>query len=267
MKKIALLAVLILLVSIVFASTSICYADSISDLGYYYEVTDTNGLQTYIKDGDAYKQGITIPYSYFFKISTQATNGYYKISYNDCDLYISEATAPNSIAVSKKDNLNQFQQGPYVTMEIVAKDDTAITLYNFDFAEVDDSKCTAIKFIGYTQHENVYYFLCKVTLKLGGDYVYYLKASDNIKFSYLNAKDVSGSDFNPSIITINPDSKKATDDQNAKDIEVAQNKLRRNIFFFVICVVCVLIVLLIYNPFKKKQPQKTNPNMTSDDDF
>ncbi len=258
MKKIALLAVLILLVSILIASTSICYADSISDLGFFYEVTDSNGLQTFIYDQDSssYKQSITIPYSYFLKISANASNGYYKISYNDCELYISEATAPSSIAVTTFDKVSQFQQGPYYTMDIAAPN-AAIALYDLNFSLLHTLECTSIRFVGYTQHENVYYFLCKVKNKgFTEEYLRYIKASD-----------ISGSDFSPSLIPINPDCKKAQEDQDAKDIEVAQNKLRRNIFFFVICVVCVLIVLLIYNPFKKKQPQKTNPNMTSDDDF
>ena len=85
--------------------------------------------------------------------------------------------------------------------------------------------------------------------------------------AYVKASDVLSSEFDPQLIPINSDSQQAKDDKNAKDIETAQNKLRRNIFFIVICVVCVVVVLLIYNPFKKKQVKKANPNMTSDDDF
>ena len=261
MKKIALLLVLVLTLSICLTFTSVCFAFyTVSPNECFYEVTNQAGLQTYILEGTTYKPSILIPYSYFFKVTAPLADGYYRISYNNNeDLFISENIADADIRLTSYKTLSEFQQGPYYTMALNAPS-TAIELFDNDYNSVGtQGNISSIIFYGYTAKENVYFFLTKITFNIGTDVYNTTK--------YVKASDILSSEFNPELIPINPDSQKAKDDKNAAEVEVAQNNLRRNIFFFVICVVCVLVVLLIYNPFKKKQVKKANPNMTSDDDF
>ena len=260
MKKIALLLVLVLALSICLTFTGVCFAwTNVVPDECFYEVTNQNGLQAYILDGVTYKASIVIPYSYFFKVTQSPKDGYYKISYNNKDdLYIAENVPDGDVRLTSYKTISDFQQGPYYTMALNAPS-TAIQLYNFDYAEELALPCSSIIFIGYVKHEDIYYFLVNAT--------YTIMGTTSTTPAYVKASDVLSSEFDPQLIPINPDSQQAKDDKNAKDIETAQNKLRRNIFFIVICVVCVVVVLLIYNPFKKKQVKKANPNMTSDDDF
>ena len=259
MKKIALLLVLVLTLSICLTFTSVCFAFyTVSPNECFYEVTNQAGLQTYVLDG-TYKESIVIPYSYFFKVTLGPTDGYFKITYNNKDdLYIKETLSDNDVRLTSYKSLSDFQQGPYYTMALNAPS-IAINLYNMDYASDTSIPCSSLIYIGYTKHEDVYYFLVNATYTILGE--------THTAPAYVKASDVLSSEFNPELIPTNPDSQKAKDDKNAAETEVAQNNLRRNIFFFVICVVCVLVVLLIYNPFKKKQVKKANPNMTSDDDF
>ena len=260
MKKIALLLVLVLALSICLTFTGVCFAwTNVVPDECFYEVTNQNGLQAYILDGVTYKASIVIPYSYFFKVTQSPKDGYYKISYNNKDdLYIAENVPDGDVRLTSYKTISDFQQGPYYTMALNAPS-TAIQLYNFDYATDYALTCSSIIYIGYAKHEDIYYFLVKAT--------YTIMSEEHTTTAYVKASDVLSSEFDPQLIPINPDSQQAKDDKNAKDIETAQNKLRRNIFFIVICVVCVVVVLLIYNPFKKKQVKKANPNMTSDDDF
>ena len=259
MKKIAIILALVLILSISLTFTSVCFAWYImapSDL--YYEVADTNGLQTYAYYNDAYVKSIIIPYTYFFKVTATAADGYIKISYNGRDdLYISENTPQNATrSTTYKDCQTAFYK-----MDLAAPS-SALQLYEFNFTKAGEpqSNITQLDFVGYALNEDAYYFLVNVTITIGSNTLapvtYYVKAAD-----------VTSSEFNPGLIDSNPASSKAKDEKEAHDYQVAQNKLRRNIFFIAICTVCVVVVLLIYNPFKKKQPKKANPNMTSDDDF
>ena len=260
MKKIALVLVLVLVLSMCLTFTSVCFAwYTVTPNECYYEVTNKAGLQAYIQDETTYKKSIIIPYSYFFKVTQQASDGYYRISYNNDDaLFISENVADGDVRLTSFKTLSEFTQGPNYTMTLNAPA-TALQLYDYNFAADQALPCTSVIFIGYAVNEGIYYFLVNATYSIMG--------TSNTVRAYVKASDVLSSEFNPELIPINPDSKQAKEDKTNKQTEEAQNKLKRNIFFIVICVVCVLIVLLIYNPFKKKPVKKNNPNMTSDDDF
>ena len=262
MKKVAVLLLLVLILSLSLTYTSVCFAwytDLHKDT--YWEVVNKNGIQTYLLENTEYKESIIIPYSYFFKVDGDRANGYYQISYNgQTNLYISDALDEASIKSTNYKQVTEFQISPFYNLTIAAPD-KAIQLYDLDFNTSSSPRndITAINFIGYAKHDNIYYFYATFTINVEGELVE--------RNRYILASDVLDSTFDPSNITIHPDSSKAKDDQNAKDVEVAQNKLKRNIFFFSICVVCVLVVLLIYNPFKKKQSKKTNSNMSAEEDF
>lgn len=259
MKKVAIILALILTLTICLTFTSVCFAwYVVSPSDYYYEVTDTNGLQTYVYDGTNYLPSIIIPYTYFFKVKAPASDAHFKIEYNGRnDLYISENIPQNTVTST---NYTECDTAFY-KMDLAAPS-SALQLYEFNFTKAGEpqSNITQLDFVGYALNEDAYYFLVNVTITIGSNTLapvtYYVKAAD-----------VTSSEFNPGLIDSNPASSKAKDEKEAHDYQVAQNKLRRNIFFIAICTVCVVVVLLIYNPFKKKQPKKANPNMTSDDDF
>ncbi len=263
MKKVAVLLLLVLILSLSLTYTSVCFAwytNLKSDT--YWEVVSKNGVQTYLLENTVYKESVIIPYSYFFKVEGDRTSdGYYNISYNgQTNLYVSSNLDEAAIKSTNYKSESEFQISPYYNLTIAAPD-KALQLYDLDYAASSSPRTdiTAIKFIGYAKHDNIYYFYATFTINVEGEEI--------TRTRYILANDVLDSTFDPSNITIHPDSSKAKDDQNARDVEVAQNKLKRNIFFFSICVVCVLVVLLIYNPFKKRQSKKTNSNMSSEEDF
>lgn len=257
MKKAGICLILILIISLSLTYTSVCFAASVITPGdVYHEVIAKDGLQTYILEDTTYKESIIIPYSYFFKVTNQASNGYYKISYGGFDeLYILETIGSNQVKTTSYTKESDFTQSPYYILNL-STPSTQLTMYNNNFEAQDALTCTVISFIGYAKHEDKYYFFAKITTTLVGDI-----------YKYIAAEDVLDSTFNPTNIAVHPDSKEAKDEQESKNIEIAQNQLRRNIFFFVICILCVLVVILIYNPFKKKSSRKVNINNIQEDEF
>ena len=260
MKKIGIILALILTLTICLTFTSVCYAWYIvAPSDSYYEVTDTSGLQTYVYDGANYLPSIIIPYTYFFKVKAAASDAHFKIEYNGRnDLYISENIPQNAVTST---NYTECDTAAYKTE--LAAPSSALQLYDNHFAAAGapTSNISKLDFIGYANNDGTYYFLVKVTITIGA-------STNELSDPYfVKTTDVLSSAFDPTLIAANPASSKAKGDKEAQEYEVAQNKLRRNIFFISICVVCVLVVVLIYNPFKKKQPKKVNSNMTSDDDF
>ncbi len=263
MKKVTILLLLVLILALSLTYTSVCFAAYTNlKADTYWEVVSKNGVQTYLLINTEYKESIIIPYSYFFKVEGDRTsNGYYQISYNgQTNLYISASLDESYIKSTNYKVESEFQISPYYNLTIAAPD-KAIQLYDSNYQSDSQtySNISAIKFIGYAKHNDVYYFYTLITMNIAGH--------EYTDTHYILASDVLDSTFDPSNITIHPDSSKAKDDQEARDVEVAQNKLKRNIFFFSICVVCVLVVLLIYNPFKKRQSKKTNSNMAAEEDF
>ncbi len=258
MKKALILVFLIVMLVTCLMTAPICNAASISSSNSFYEVTNSEGLQTYRQDNTNFVQSVIIPYSYFFKVVANAAEGYYQISYNGCnDLYVSEATLFQNVRATTYQTEDSFSVGPYYTLTLTAPA-TALQLYNKDFSTGISLPCDSIKFIGYAVNDNDYYFLVNATYTVGDQ--------TNTSLMYVKSTDVISTSFDPKNIAINPDSKEAKDEQQAKDVEIAQNALRRNIFIIVICFVCVLIVVLIYNPFKKKtQSRQVNDISTSDE--
>ena len=260
MKKALILVFLIVMLVTCLMATPLCYAASISSSNTFYEVTNKDGLQTYILlTNGTYVQSIIIPYSYFFTVETTAAEGYYNISYNGCkDLYVQEATFPQNVRITTYQTEESFAVGPFYTLTLTAPA-TALQLYKKDFSLGTPQVCDSIKFVGYSVYDNDYYFLINAT---------YTPVEDPItSLAYVKASDVISTSFDPKNIAINPDSKEAKDEQQAKNVEVAQNMLRRNIFIIVICVACVLVVLLIYNPFKKKPNSRPVNDVTATEDF
>ena len=261
MKKALVLVFLIVMLVTCLMATPICYAATISSNNSFYEVTNKDGLQTYIlpQDSTTYVQSIIIPYSYFFKVNSSAAEGYYNISYNNCnDLYVSEATLMQNVRATTYQTDESFTVGPYYTLTLTAPA-TALQLYKKDFSADTALVCDSIKFVGYTTNDNEYYFLVNATFTILG--------TQNNELAYVKATDVISTSFDPKNIAINPDSKQAKDEKEAKDVEVAQNMLKRNIFIIVICVACVLVVVLIYNPFKKKTNSRPVNDITANEDF
>ena len=260
MKKAVLLILLIVILASALLVTPICYAATITPSNSFYEVTNTEGLQTYLKDDVNYIQGIIIPYSYFFKVTQAPADGYYKISYNNYeDLYVQEATLPQSVRLTSYESASSFKTGPYYTLKLTSPA-TPLQLYNKDFSTGSLFVCTSIDFIGYATYENEYYFLAKESNDLGGGEVI-----ETVR--YVKATDVISSSFDPKKIEINPDSQQAKNEENARDVERAQNQLRRNTFIIVLTVLCVLVVVLIYNPFKKKSQARPVNSITTNDDI
>ena len=259
MKKALILVFLIVMLVTCLMTAPICNAASISSSDTFYEVTNSEGLQTYRLYNTAYVQSIVIPYSYFFKVIANAAEGYYQISYNGCnELYVSEATLFQNVRSTTDQNEDAFSVGPSYTLALTAPA-TALQLYNKDFSTGIALPCDSIKFIGYATHDNDYYFLVNATYTIGED--------SHTSLMYVKSTDVISTEFNPKNIAVNPDSKEAKDEKQAKDVEIAQNMLRRNIFIIVICFVCVLIVILIYNPFKKKTQSRPVNDISTSDDF
>ena len=258
MKKALILVFLIVMLVTCLMTAPICNAASISSSETFYEVTNVDGLQTYLLYNSTYVQSIIIPYTYFFKIIANPQNGYYKISYNGCnDLYVSEATLFQNVRGTTYQTEESFEGGPYYTLKLNAPA-TNLQLYNQDFTEAQAIKCDELGFIGYAVNDNDYYFLVNATYTLG---------TKTTITMYVKSTDVISTEFNPKNIAINPNSQEAKDEKQAKDVEIAQNALRRNIFIIVICFVCVLIVVLIYNPFKKKTQARQVSDISTSDDF
>ena len=264
MKKVAILLLLVLILSLSLTYTSVCFAwytDFKADT--FWEVADKNGVQTYLLENTEFKASIIIPYSYFFKVDgDRRDDGYQSISYNgQSDLYINtEQLDSTDVKATNYKQESEFQISPYYNLTISVPDN-ALQIYDLSFQPDPQtySNITSLKFVGYTKHDNLYYFYTEYTIIIGG--------TTMTNKAYILASDVLASTFDPTNITIHPDSSKAKDDQNAKDVEVAQNKLKRNIFFFSICVVCVLVVLLIYNPFKKKTQSRQVNDISTNEDF
>lgn len=260
MKKVALLLVLVVALTMALTFTSVCYAaTSLTRSNNYYESIQSGGIQAYRFDTNtnSFVKSIIIPYSYFFKVEANAASGYYQISYNGYEeLFIPEPTSSSAARATTYDEITDFDEAPAYSLSLSAPDSN-LTLYDINFANPSSTSVESLRFVGYAKNEDTYYFLVMVQLPY-----------DVPEFaSYVKASDVLDSSFDPANIPIHKNSKEATDEQAAKDVEIAQNMLRRNIFFITICVVCVLVVLLIYNPFKKKQTKKINTNNTSDDEF
>lgn len=260
MKKALLLLTLIVILVTALTITPICYAATLTASNSFYEVTNTDGLQTYVKSDDVtFVQSIIIPYSYFFKIIQSPAEGYYKISYNGYEeLYVAEATLNQSVRLTTYESASSFSAGPYYTLPLNAPA-TALTTYNKDFTPNEPNIFKSLSFIGYASHDNEYYFFTKATITIGDvsqDFYVYVKASD-----------VISSSFEPNKISINPDSQPAKKEENDKNVEKAQNQLKRNTYVVVISVVCVLVVILIYNPFKKKTQSRPVNSITTNDDI
>ena len=259
MKKAIILTILIVILATALTITPYCFADTISASNNFYEVTDTNGLQTYAKTSDTtFVESIIIPYSYFFKIVEKADE-YYRISYNDYDqLYVAEATLSQSIRSTAIENASSFKVGPYYTLPLTAPA-TTLQLYNMNYDADAANVFNSLSFIGYALHNEEYYFLAKETIVMGGvNYDAYL---------YVKASDVLSSSFDPKKIELNPDSQQAKNEEKEKNVEKAQNKLRRNMFIIVLCISCVLVTVLIYNPFKKKSQSRPANSITTNDDI
>lgn len=259
MKKAVLLTLLIVILSVALWVTPICYAATISASNCFYEVTNQDGLQTYLKDDLTFIPSIVIPYTYFFKVTQSPAEGYYKISYNGYEeLYVQEATLPQSVRLTTYESSSSFKAGPYYTLPLNAPA-TALQLYGKNYNADALMICNSLSFIGYANHESEYFFFVKATQTVGG--------ISNDYYMYVKATDVISSTYDPKKIEINPDSQPAKNEETAKDVEKAQNQLRRNIFIIVLCFVCVLSVILIYNPFKKKSQARPVNSITTNDDI
>ncbi len=137
MKKVTLLLVLILLLSVCLTSTGICYAWTygVSVTDTYYEVIDKGGLQTYALVDTEYVESIIIPYSYFFKVTNEASEGYCKISYNGyTNLYIPTSYETQIVQSTTYTSEDDFSQSPYYSLSLSAPDE-AIYLYSAKFEQ------------------------------------------------------------------------------------------------------------------------------------
>ena len=164
MKKAVLLTLLIVILSVALWVTPICYAATISASNCFYEVTNQDGLQTYQKLSDdvTFVESIIIPYTYFFKVIQSPAEGYYKISYNGYEeLYVQEATLPQSVRLTTYESSSSFKAGPYYTLPLVAPN-TALTTYKKDFTANDPNifKSLFLNFFALFHQHILRYSIC-----------------------------------------------------------------------------------------------------------
>ncbi len=257
MKKFALIFYIIL--SII--CTSLIAAPMVNaDTSTYYETTEN--LQTYLSNESP---AVIIPYTYFFKLESETTIisesniEYYKIVYNGISLYAKKTDVLNKATQTSSSDISS----PYYTMNLTLPSGfTTKYKYNQEtdtFKEAGSEEYTSMTFIGYVENDSKYYFYVSATYLDGED----ITQSVNI---FVLSSDVV-STFSASAIPLHPSSNAAKEKNKQDNNKIAQNNLKRNIFFFSICVLCVIVVVIIYNPFKKKGSKNTQSQFKSEEDY
>ncbi len=254
-KSLSVVVILLVILCTMLICTSNVFAD---ESVLYYETTAP--LQVYDENTNPL---FTIPYTYFFirnndtAVAGADNNLYYKISYNGLtDLYVLKSDFENKVSSITKLDVST----PYYNIELIAPQG-ATTLYKYDkdsssFLARPQQELVSIDFYGYQKDVNgVYYFYVKPYIEDG-----------NLNACYIKADDVTTS-FNEANIAAHPQSKEAIEETRQANAKAAQNNLRRNIFFFLVCALCVFVVVLIYNPFKKKGASHAPSQFTSEDDY
>ena len=249
---------LFILITLLFVSCSYgfscVYAEETTyDTSIYYSAKDH--ITCYF-DQELTQPVCIIPRSYFYKVKGKNELSI-EIVYNNTTLYISNTDFTNKSSAS---TLTDISNPGYMLIDLQAPE-TRIVVYSpsdTTFSETNTYNVSDITFIGAYLDENtdIYYFFVNLTIPTLNTTGQFLIKADTVStsFSYNN-------------IPLNPASQEYKNQTQLEQTTIAQNKLKRNLFYFGISFLAVLIVILVYNPFKKKGAISAPTSHTSEDDF
>lgn len=273
MKKVIIIALLLMIICVCGLSAGVCFADetspSTNEWYYFQQSTDRTNLPLKATADDESKIILYIPHSYAFEKLEEPNGSYLKVKYNSKEGYISTAYFnSNCKKVTSKWGNNPYA---YDLSSLALSVDEVIT-YDENKMEADDYPTRKSDFeiatvYGYRMKDNDYYFLVDANITYRGEtkkYTLYIKASDTNRANF-NERDIPDSagytlqttPENPTTpsgeITSGGETTLPSVDNNGSDTQTPKNSLDRYILIAVIAVLCVVIIILIFVPNKKRQ--------------
>ncbi len=270
MKKLIILTMLLMILSVCALSAGVCFADETST---YYYVEKDKELTVYISPQRTSGIALQIPATYAFKYIKDENGDFAAIEYNGCQGYV----LLNDFNVMCKKVDAKWGENPYEYTfkaqdfdKFKSENIVAYTYNGNSLSAVNNptpSNLITIKNVyGYFKDGNQTYILVDIALNVGIGYEmlkHYIKADDiQGALELVNgipqsagyiAQTTPDKPTVPSGDSNSGDNNTPNVGDNNSDTQTPKNSLDRYIMIAVIAVLCVVIIILIFAPTKKRQ--------------